>query len=46
MAKTAKTTKKPKKAKTTPDYNTSIQVNAKPDELLNVLLTPLTKKKK
>ncbi|HWB24815.1 MAG TPA: hypothetical protein VG738_05015 [Chitinophagaceae bacterium] len=42
MAKAAKQTKKPKKAK----YDTSIKVNAKPDELLSVLLTTPAKKKK
>lgn len=45
MAKAAKPAKKPKKAKL-PDYNTSIQVKTKPDELLNVLLnTPIKNSK-
>lgn len=46
MAKTAKKAKSTKKTKL-PDYNTSIQVKANPDELLNVLLhTPAKKKSK
>lgn len=43
MAKQVKkAAKPPKKAK----YDTSIKVNAKPDELLNILLTAPAKKKK